>query len=172
MSIVFATQLTAVATLALAVFAFATAVLALMAWRKQSREVRDQGEMLRLQAGEFRQLAAEREREAAERRRAQAVLVYTWVARQDKDTMVAHMRNTSQQPVYEVALHGAPEGATTRWMEPLMPGQEVSHVIPEGTDRVTFTFRDRADIRWEAWPNGQLHELRPPPASTPQQPSQ
>lgn len=45
-----ATILTAIATLALAVFALITAVLAFMAWCKQSREVRDQVEMLKVQA--------------------------------------------------------------------------------------------------------------------------
>ena len=100
MSETFAGQLTAVATLALAALALATAILALLAWRKQSREVRDQGEMLRvqseqlaedrkvnveqvrvlaLQAEELRQATVDREREALERRRAQAVQVYVWI---------------------------------------------------------------------------------------------
>src|SRR5215472_8102112 len=57
MSEIFAVQLTAVATLALAVLALATAVLALLAWRKQSGEVRDQAEMLRVQS---EQLAEDR----------------------------------------------------------------------------------------------------------------
>lgn len=80
MSEIFSVQLTAAATLALAVLALLTAVLAYLAWRKQSREVSDQAKILRLQAEELGQAAAEREREANERRRAQAELVYTWHA--------------------------------------------------------------------------------------------
>ncbi len=57
MSLIFATQLTAVATAALAVFAIVTALFALLAFRKQSEEVRaieqqvtDQQELTRQQA--------------------------------------------------------------------------------------------------------------------------
>ena len=50
MSLVFATQLTAVATVALAVFAIVTAVFAILAFRKQSKEVSDQAEMLQVQS--------------------------------------------------------------------------------------------------------------------------
>lgn len=53
MSLIFAAQLTAGATLALAILALATAVLAFMAWRKQSREVRDQAKMLKLQSDQL-----------------------------------------------------------------------------------------------------------------------
>jgi hypothetical protein len=50
MSLVFATQLTAVATAVLAAFAIVTAVFAILAFRKQSREVSDQAEMLQVQS--------------------------------------------------------------------------------------------------------------------------
>jgi hypothetical protein len=110
MSETFAAQLTAAATLALAVLALATAILAFMAWRKQSREVSDQAEMLRLQAEEFRQLATDREREAQERRRAQAAQVYVWIKSLPPDLdldldpyrVVARVRNASPQPVYRL----------------------------------------------------------------------
>jgi hypothetical protein len=93
----FAEQLTAVATLGLAVFALVTAILAYLAWRKQSREVGDQAEMLRvqaeqlaedrkvnaeqirvlgLQAGALEQAAADRECEVLNRRRDQATRVF------------------------------------------------------------------------------------------------
>jgi hypothetical protein len=42
----FATQLTAVGTAVLAVFAIVTAAFAILAFREQSREVRDQASML------------------------------------------------------------------------------------------------------------------------------
>lgn len=137
----FAKQLTAVATLALAAFALVTAILAYLAWRKQSREVRDQAEMLRIQAEQLtedrkvnaeqirvlglqartlEQAAADREREALNRRHDQASRVFVWaeavtnpsasvqqprenmdVARQ---TIIAHVTNTSLQAVYEVSV--------------------------------------------------------------------
>lgn len=46
MSLVFATQLTAVATAVLGVFAIVTGAFAVLAFREQSREVRDQASML------------------------------------------------------------------------------------------------------------------------------
>ena len=71
MSEIFAAQITAVANVVLAVFAIVTAVLAGLAFCKQSGEVSDQAEILR-------RAAADREREAAERRRAQALEVYDY----------------------------------------------------------------------------------------------
>jgi hypothetical protein len=97
MSGIFAAQLSAVATLALAVLAMATAGLAFAAWRKQSREVSDQAKMLNvqseqleelrkanakqaevleLQATELRKSLEERVRAARRRVRAQAQLVF------------------------------------------------------------------------------------------------
>ena len=49
MSLLGATILTAIATLALAVFAFTTAIFALLAWLGQRREIGDQATMLELQ---------------------------------------------------------------------------------------------------------------------------
>ena len=53
MSAISTEQLTAVPNVVLAVFAIVTAVLAGLAFRKQSREVSDQGEMLKLQRQEL-----------------------------------------------------------------------------------------------------------------------
>jgi flagellar biosynthesis component FlhA len=168
MSLVFATQLTAIATLALAALALATAILALLAWRKQSREVSDQAEMLRLQAAELERVSAEREREAQERHRAQAVQVYMWVTLDNGAEMVAHVRNTSGQPIYEVMLQSRADGSARMWAEPLMPGTEVSDSYdlksPHLLEDITLTFRDRAHVRWEIWPDGQLEELPGPPS--------
>jgi hypothetical protein len=50
MSLIFATQLTAIATAVLSVFAIITAVYAVRAFRKQSKEVSDQSEMLVVQS--------------------------------------------------------------------------------------------------------------------------
>ena len=95
MSLIFATQLTAVATAILAVFAFTTAILAYRAFRKQSREVRDQAQMLKvqsdqleeqqrineLQATDLRASIKQRKLDADERRREQARLVSAWIGK-------------------------------------------------------------------------------------------
>ena len=97
MSLIFATQITAIATTVLAVFAIITAVYAIRAFRKESQEVHDQAsmlgvqseqlaeqrrinekqtEVLELQATELRESIDERKREDSERRRAQASRVF------------------------------------------------------------------------------------------------
>ena len=53
MSLIFATQLTAVATAVLAVFAIVTTVFAVRAFRKQSQEVRDQASLLKVQSDQL-----------------------------------------------------------------------------------------------------------------------
>lgn len=170
MSEIFALQLTAVATLGLGVFALATAILALAAWRSQASEVRDQGELLKLQAGEFRQAAAEREREALERRRAQAVQAYIWATREYHDdhetnTTVCHIRNTSHQPIYYVCLFltepASPmygRQAAEGWNDPLMPGEEYTHTSISANagrggsfwprDGIVAYFYDSAGVHW------------------------
>ena len=96
MSLIFATQLAAVATAVLAVFAVVTGIYAVRAFRKQSQEVSDQASMLgiqseqlteqrkvnaeqirvlALQAAELRESLEERKRDAVERRNAQAARV-------------------------------------------------------------------------------------------------
>lgn len=91
--------LTAWATLALAILAFVTAILAGLAFWKQRQETRDQAAMLKiqseqlaedrkvnaeqirvlaLQAEELKNVGGDREREAEERCKAQAVQVYVW----------------------------------------------------------------------------------------------
>jgi hypothetical protein len=90
-------EITAIATAVLAVFAIVTGIYAVRAFRKQSKEVSDQAEMLRvqseqleeqrkinaeqtrvlaLQAEELRESLGERKREADQRRRAQAAQVF------------------------------------------------------------------------------------------------
>jgi len=106
MSLIFATQLTAVATAILAVFAILTGIYAIRAFRKQSKETSDQaimlkvqsdrlevyrtqvdeqreindtrGKVLELQAREIRASLEQRERAADEERRSQAVRVTAW----------------------------------------------------------------------------------------------
>ena len=187
MSLIFATQLTAVATAALAVFAIVTAWYARGAFREQfqllklQRQQLDnqreadarQAEVLGLQADELRESLEERKREAKERRRAQASKVFIW---QDhiRDgpmgamTATAHAKNTSEQPVYELLLswHDDDRPATrTQRQRPLMPGGEVSNdaEIPVGSEPDKFgvvaTFRDVAGVHWEARPDGTFDEI-------------
>jgi hypothetical protein len=139
MSLIFATQLTAVATLALAVLALATAVLALLAWRKQSKEVRDQAKMLEvqserldeqrkinaeqtrvleLQARELRASLDARERQSLELRTTYALTVVAW---QDEPQssghgwlVVAHVLNTGERPVRDMSAPWYVDGSPLR----------------------------------------------------------
>lgn len=95
MSLLLATQTTAIATAVLALFAIVTTVFAALAWRSQSRELgvlqqqlpdqqeanRQQAEVFALQAQELRESLGERKRDAAERHRAQAARVFISEAR-------------------------------------------------------------------------------------------
>ncbi len=99
MSTNLSSEITAIATAVLAVFAIITAFLAYRAFRKQAQEVTDQAAMLqvqseqlaqqrrinaeqmrvlKLQAAELHESTDERQREADERRRAQASRVFIW----------------------------------------------------------------------------------------------
>jgi cbb3-type cytochrome oxidase subunit 3 len=130
MSLIFATQLTAIATAVLAVFAIVTAAFAILAFRKQSREVSDQASMLEVQSGqlaeqrkvnaeqirvlaiqaaELRESLEERKREAAERRRAQAGRVFVSAEPNPKisdpvNAIALRAENTSQQPIYDLTF--------------------------------------------------------------------
>ena len=64
MSLIFATQLTAVATAILAGFAIVTAVFAFLAFRKQAQEVNDQAEMLKVQSTQLAEQQKLGERQA------------------------------------------------------------------------------------------------------------
>jgi hypothetical protein len=149
MSLIFATQLTAVATAVLAVFAIFTAWYARRAFLKQSQEVSDQASMLQiqseqladqrkvnaeqtrvlaLQAEELRESLAERRREAVERRNAQAAQVHIVLkmigkSREGAPEIEAIIVNASerQQPIYDVKLywHLGPDGYGTPNPEPL-----------------------------------------------------
>jgi hypothetical protein len=170
MSEVFAGQLTAVANVVLAVFAIITAVLAGLAFRKQSREVSDQAEMLR-------QATADREREAAERRRAQALEVYVYreghSPEYDLDPYVISARvfNTSRQPVYNVEfswhVDGQPVGIE-QWRGHLPPGADVEEVfecrdVRAGAVDAKVTFQDRGGAWWARWGHrGDLVEIAEP----------
>ena len=132
MSVDLSGEITAIATAGLAVFAIVTAIYAIRAFRKQSKEVSDQAEMLKvqsqqlaeqrklneeqlgvlaLQATELRESLDQRKREAETRRKAQASRVYMWQERAPKETfdspseVRALARNASDQPVYDAELY-------------------------------------------------------------------
>jgi hypothetical protein len=164
-----ATLFTAIATAVLAAFAIVTAILAYMAFRKQSKEVRDQAEMLKvqadrlaeerkvsteqirvlgLQAEELRQAAAARDREAHERRRAQAELVYMraqiiTTVEPDKpfqNRFIVTVHNTSQQPIYDPIYRPLHKGQ--------LVGSQIWHVLaimPGETDDLTIELRQDPD---------------------------
>ena len=130
MSLIFATQLTAVATAVLAVFAILTGIYAIRAFRKQSIETSDQakmlevqsdrlevyrtqvdeqreindtrGKVLELQAQEIRASLEQRERAADEERRRQAVRVTAWFAEDRHGIWGARVCNDSDLPVVDV----------------------------------------------------------------------
>ncbi len=85
MSLIAATQLTAVATLALAVFAIVTTVVASLAYKKQTTELREQRavnakqtEVMGLQADELRASLRARELASLELRQQWASTVVVW----------------------------------------------------------------------------------------------
>lgn len=133
MSVIFATQLTVVATVALAALAFPAAVLAGLAFWKQSQEVRaierqvkDQEELTQQQAGlleiQRRQLDLQQKQfgqQAEERRRAQASRIFIWTEPRTspltqaqrasmgtalRESTAVHVKNTSQQPIYDLTI--------------------------------------------------------------------
>lgn len=186
MSLIFATQLTAIATAILAAFAIITAWYARRAFLKQSQEVSDQGEMLKVQSeklDEQRNINAEqtrvlslqaRELQASldQRRRAQAAQVFIVIEgsenREGRITLTATARNTSQLPVYDLWVRwrtgrgefGAPSVAPL-----FLPAEtKASEVIwteaagMSGTG-VSLDFRDAAGVHWRTTDRGVLTEL-------------
>jgi cbb3-type cytochrome oxidase subunit 3 len=162
MSVDLSGEITAIATAVLAVFAIVTAAFAVLAFRKQSKEVSDQALMLELQseqlaeqrkvnaeqirvlglqAAELRESLAERKREAAERRRAQASRIFISAEPSPEgsvpiDSFLVHIVNTSQQPIYHLIFFW--RDGTGEWNEP--PGPPGHPVLILQPDFVTFMF--------------------------------
>jgi hypothetical protein len=161
MSLLAAAWTSAIATMALVVGAGITAAYAIRAFRKQSEQTR----LLQEQVA----------RDIGLRCRAQASRVFAWVEQRafngnpEDMRAAACIRNTSSQPVYDVAL-GLGETQDQRWPV-LMPGDE--HVTPglgtafANAQRPAWaTFRDSAGIRWHTTADGQLTELPGKPGTT------
>jgi hypothetical protein len=150
MSLIFATQLTAVATIALAALALAAAIVAGVALSKQSRELTI--------------LAKQNDRDIAERHQAQAAQVFTGV--EDVRPRYAHpyAKNGSDFPVYDAQLWQADSGVLS---DPedigMIPpggvaesGRQISY--QEALKTTVLTFRDAAGARWIRMPDGTLKE--------------
>jgi hypothetical protein len=120
MPLILATQLAAVGTAILAVFAIVTAGFAYLAFRKQSQEVRaierqvrdqeeltrQQAELLKVQSGQLqlqRQANADRKREAGELRRAQASQVHLTLIEHCYDQRARTRREKANRNAYVVA---------------------------------------------------------------------
>lgn len=164
MSLIFATQLAAVATLALAVGAIVTGVLAYLAFRKQSQEVG----ILQLQMQE----------ESLRRRSQQASRVIfsdmPTVTDSDKGRTFrfqTEITNHSDLPIYAVTLLWDVEKLSElRGVEnalgtapTLLPG---ASIVRDKTYQLTWlprqcaVFSDASGIRWKRKANGTLIELR------------
>jgi hypothetical protein len=162
--------------------------------RQQAEEQRaviaKQTDVLELQARELKASIEQRELETAERHRAQAVRVFMWEERFDRDpdvdeaalsargeraapVVVAHVRNASDQPVYDLRFSWHRGTAPYRHgeaMRPLMPRDDayatcsIPDDLPENNrglfGSVAF-FRDAAGTYWRARPDGQLDEIPP-----------
>ena len=146
MSLLLATQITAVATAVLAAFAFVTALFAFLAFRKQSAEVK----LLQEQAG----------RDVEQRRRAQAVKVYIVTGgRSPTSDDTVRMSNTSEQPIYDLAA-GA-DGHEPVRLQNLLPGEAYAFSAAWmdaalNMPTVWLDFRDAAGQQWRTTSRGEL----------------
>jgi len=156
-----ATQITAVATIVLAAGAVVSAIFAFLAFRKQSIEVKA--------------LLEERRTEATERHREQAVRILLWEERTSRShepggepihVILAHIRNASNHPIYDVTLywyHNGKIAGNAYVLGHFIPGQETV-VEHEDLDNIgphaVLEFRDINGAEWQARPNGTLKEVR------------
>ncbi len=154
MSLLVATWTGAIATVGLLAGAGVTAWYARQAFREQAEQVK----ILREQA----------DRDLDQRRRDQAARVFAWTEQRPFDDdqadprAAACVRNTSQQPVYDVSVGWGTSGQQ-RWPV-LLPGAE--HVIPgagssvaDGTSAVWAQFRDAQGVDWRTTSTGELDAL-------------
>lgn len=154
----------------------------------------EQMTVLGLQAEELRKSLEEREREAEQRHRAQASRVFIWQQYREgnpalyddppdyvkhlgplpngesRSLMVAHVRNASDQPVYDLRVRWTLSTAFHSEMErltPLMPGEQDRQILfmQPGEDSSSFNavaiFRDAAEARWLSQSDGRFDEMPP-----------
>ena len=157
MSLLVATQLTAVATAALAVLALAAAILASLAFSKQSQEVAI--------------LLKQSERDAADRRKAQAAQIFiaTPPDSERPDTPYAH--NASNLPIYEAKFWYSGQYSLSGYGNPASAASDLGTIKPgeaKGPNlryadewalaHTILTFRDAAGVHWTRMPDGTLKE--------------
>jgi hypothetical protein len=163
MSLIAATQLTAVFTALLGVGAIVTGAFAILAFRKQSQEV----SVLQQQVRDQQEVNA---READRLRRAQASMVFMTLQANPEDILRANVTNSSQQPIYETEVwwcDSQPYVMRTG-LSTMMPGQAIStpgkfDPRPPNSDgcQGVVSFRDGAGTYWVRNAVGYLKE-RPP----------
>jgi hypothetical protein len=151
MSVDFSTQLTAVATLALAALALATAVLAGFALRKQAKEVST--------------LLEQNRHGTEERHRYQASKVFLGVRPRKRLHVRPYARNASDFPVYDAKTWYL-ESGNISGPDPLgiiMPGERpfAKRPLPpaEALSSTYLTFRDTEGRYWVRAANGDFREL-------------
>lgn len=176
MSLVVATEITAIATAALAFFAIITTGFAYFAFRAQSTQVSI--------------LKCQEEQATEHRRRGQAARLYLTelaspaqaaipdsvqmpggrVARGPSVTVTAH--NTSEQPVYDLGIHWVDWATTAQagaadQLGTLGPGdnaeseRELPGNVIIGRFHAVAYFRDAAGLRWTLTTDGQLKPVPP-----------
>jgi hypothetical protein len=150
MSLLLATQITAVATAVLAVFAVVTAWYARRAYQGQSAELT----LLQEQAG----------RDIGQRRRAQAAKVFVTVGgRPPLGRNTVQMHNASEQPIYDLVASWAENADPVRL--PFLLPCDLYGFVAEWQDAdgnmppVWLEFRDAAGLRWRTTSRGELGEL-------------
>jgi hypothetical protein len=156
MSLIFATQLTAVATVALAMLAIAAAIVAGTALRKQSRELAI--------------LVADNNRQARERRRAQAASVYIGLPLRGNRLVQPAANNASSLPVFDAQFwYSSTDGLSgPDDLGMIMPGpvgingRQMRY--DEAVKSAILTFRDAEGIRWIRMADGTLEEQTRPTA--------
>jgi hypothetical protein len=164
----------------LALLAFAAFVASLLALRAEKKQL-----LL---------LSERQEEDLQDRRRDQARLVSGWLmssqvvkteGKADEITTMLHLRNGSQEPVYQVAVlvtDGVDDPSTyTAWLRNTLPPDHTLHVeltLPLGTTlpkeesgfgTIYIWFADSAGRAWQRLPDGRLVETGRGMASLPLQ---
>ena len=175
MSLIFATQLTAVATAVLAVFAIITGIYAIRAFLKQTQEVRDQAKMLevqseqladqrkinaeqtgvlKLQAAELRESLEERKRDAEQRYRAQATQVFL-TQRLNRTIPMGYVEQHGVEPFVTVTVTNTSDqpiyDAELRWHIGTADHREEPNPEPLGT---VMPGKDEAVSKMRPFPFG------------------
>jgi hypothetical protein len=158
MSEIFSVQLTAVFTAILGAGAIVTAVLAALAFRKQSQEVG-----LLLEQNSF--FLEQNKRDTDERRRAQAARVFLGAPPDEGNHVSPYVRNASDFPVYGVRIRYYESGKLSdpEKLGTVMPGDfaAAKRQFPttgKALEHTILTFRDAAGLRWVRMPDGEFWE--------------